>query len=248
MPDLCPEQLLHQLRGGPVSAAPVPSVTFRRRAMSAPHSAVVTLHEEPSEPTPIPRASLGMREKKTVRIADPATLRSAKLPPAQATTSDAGAAITEPAMRPPPSLLASPGSSRDSALETRAGAAQATADAMGLFHGRYNAAVLETLALERHCAGLVAEQETLHRLIAHFAEGRSVAAGAIEGPNALLVVNGRSSDRRVAPLPRWQLQAPRPRGGVGLGVTGGRLLGTLTPPLGEPGAGRGGGTGSMSAR
>ena len=251
MPGLCPEQLLHQLRREAGSLAPVPSAMFHRRAMSAPRSAVVTLHEEPSEPAPLPRASLVMREKKTVRMADPATPRPTKPPPAQA-TSDVAAAITGPAMRPPPSLLASPVSSSDSELESRASAAQAAADAMGLFHGRYNAAVLETLALERHCAGLVSEQETLRRLIAHFAEGRSVAPAAIDGPNALLVVNGRSSDQRVAPLPRWQLQAPRLRGGVGLGVTGGRL-GTLALPhgQGELVAGGWGGAasgGSMSAR
>ena len=47
------------------------------------------------------------------------------------------------------------------------------------------------------------EQGALGDLLQHFMEGQGVMPGAVDGPNALLIVNHRSSDMRVERVPRW---------------------------------------------
>lgn len=121
-------------------------------------------------------------------------------------------------------------------------------DALGPFYARLNAALLETLTLERRRDGLAAEAAALRALLGHWAAGHGVTTGAVDGPNALLVVNRRTSDTRVVPAPRWLTQPPlssgRGRGGAGLQEVGpgGRLV------LLEPSSVVAGGHGCLSAR
>jgi hypothetical protein len=82
------------------------------------------------------------------------------------------------------------------------------ADALRNFYGRYNKALLEALAVERQRDRLRAENAELQNILQQTLDSMAVTPSAVDGPNALLVVNGRVTlNRNAAPPVR---QAVRP--------------------------------------
>jgi hypothetical protein len=73
------------------------------------------------------------------------------------------------------------------------------ADALHNFYGRYNKALLETLAMERQRERLRAENAELQHILQQTLDSMAVTPSAVDGPNALLVVNGRVTLNRAAP-------------------------------------------------
>lgn len=81
------------------------------------------------------------------------------------------------------------------------GQALAEAETLHHFYGRYNKALLEQLALERARDALKAEQAELQLVLQQVLDQTGVPASAVDGPNALLVVNGRvGADSRMPPV------------------------------------------------
>jgi len=69
--------------------------------------------------------------------------------------------------------------------------ALAEADALVPFYGRYNKALLETFALQRRQERLRAENAELTNALQQVLDTLAVTPGAVDGPNPLLVINGR---------------------------------------------------------
>jgi hypothetical protein len=68
------------------------------------------------------------------------------------------------------------------------------------FYGRYNKALIETLALEKQRESLRAEHAELQNLLQQTLDGLSVSSSAIDGANPLLIVNGRVPLNKVVPV------------------------------------------------
>ena len=62
---------------------------------------------------------------------------------------------------------------------------------METFYSRYNKALLEGLVLARRRDRLRAENEELQGAVQQVLDGLDLTPSAVDGPNALLVVNGR---------------------------------------------------------
>ena len=89
----------------------------------------------------------------------------------------------------------------ETASELAPGTADALEEAEALhnFYGRYNKALLETLAMERQRERLRAENAELQNILQQTLDTMAVTPSAVDGPNALLVVNGRVTLNRAAP-------------------------------------------------
>lgn len=102
---------------------------------------------------------------------------------------DGAALVTQKALRDglPPVLA------RTTALRKADQGAVGQENLLDGFYGRYNRALVDKLALEKHLEGLKQENRKLKELARQHLEGVSLGPGALEGPNPLFVVNGRSS-------------------------------------------------------
>ena len=100
----------------------------------------------------------------------------------------------------------------DADAETFGGLAPGTAealeeaDALRNFYGRYNKTLLEALAVEKQRDRLKAENAELQNILQQTLDSMAVTPSAVDGPNALLVVNGRVTLNR--PLPVKQVGRP----------------------------------------
>jgi len=68
------------------------------------------------------------------------------------------------------------------------------------FYGRYNKALIETLALEKQRESLRLEHEELQNLLQQTLDSLSMPSSAIDGANPLLIVNGRVPLNKVVPV------------------------------------------------
>ena len=90
----------------------------------------------------------------------------------------------------------------EAASELAPGTAEAfeEAEALHNFYGRYNKALMETLAMERQRERLRAENAELQNILQQTLDTMAVTPSAVDGPNALLVVNGRVTLNRAPPV------------------------------------------------
>ncbi len=76
----------------------------------------------------------------------------------------------------------------------------AEAESLHHFYGRYNKALMESLALERQRDALKAERAELQNVLQQALDGLAVTPSAVDGANSLLVVNGRVPLNKAVPV------------------------------------------------
>ncbi|KAG5192465.1 flagellar associated protein [Tribonema minus] len=92
-----------------------------------------------------------------------------------------------------------PGPAQASARDAATGRAVARHAHLDNFNKKYNAALLDALAAEREEARLARENAGLRALVKQYLAGIGAGPDVVEGPNPLLVVNGRVNIVRRAP-------------------------------------------------
>uniref|UniRef100_A0A7S4E037 Dynein regulatory complex subunit 2 n=1 Tax=Lotharella globosa TaxID=91324 RepID=A0A7S4E037_9EUKA len=74
-------------------------------------------------------------------------------------------------------------------------------NALENFHKKYNKVLLDKLAIEQEKLRLQSENQELRGVLQKYLDGIAVTADAVDGPNSLLIINGRT-DRPMAKVKR----------------------------------------------